>query len=84
MHCRPDSNEDLHSLARLAEALTVKVSCLFFWEEKRKEEENCTGQELTKKKEKWNQNKTGISVGSPKRYTNTEFFSPYVSLLLNN
>lgn len=49
MHCRPDSNEDLHSLARLAEALTVKVSCLFYWEEKRKEEENCTGQELTKK-----------------------------------
>lgn len=66
MHCRPDSNDDLHSLARLAEALTVKVSCLFVWEESRKEEENCKGQELTKQKEKRNQNKTGISVGSPK------------------
>jgi len=35
MHCRPDSNEDLHSLARLAEALTVKVSYLFFSGKKR-------------------------------------------------
>jgi len=64
MHCRPDSNEDLRSLARLAEALTVKVSCLFFWEGKRKR--TVKGKNFTKKKEKRNQNETGISVGSPK------------------
>lgn len=51
MHCRPDSNEDLHSLARLAEALTVKGSCLFLREGKRKNEEKSEGQKNSLKKE---------------------------------
>lgn len=85
MRCRPDSNEDLHSLARLAEALTVKVSYLFeFFSGKKpgKRKKIAKGKNVLKKRR--NQNQTGISIGSPKWYTGTEFFPPSVSLLLNN